>query len=200
MLMIEPPPLALIAGIVYLQPRKTPSFMTAFWKRKSSSVQASGVAIRTMPALLTSTCKPPNLSTAAAMTSCHRASSRTSWRMNNALSGRCAFNSVGELAAVGFVHVRDEDPGPLAMQRNRVGAPETCRAARDDRDLAGYTSHRWCLARCCFRPTAGRAPARRETSSQLIRFQSPLTFSDSRPKLSGIAYYNDHRRSDHERP
>ena len=76
--MIEPPPLALSAGIAVRQPRNTPSDITEFWKRNCSSVQVSGVAICTTPALLTSTCNAPNFSTAVATTAVQRPSSRTS--------------------------------------------------------------------------------------------------------------------------
>ncbi|MNN40583.1 hypothetical protein D3C81_1546630 [compost metagenome] len=79
--MIEPPPLALIAGMAYLQPRKVPSDITWLTKRYFSRLISSTLANTTTPALFTSTSRRPKCATVSAITSCQRCSSRTScWR------------------------------------------------------------------------------------------------------------------------
>ena len=79
MLMIEPPPASVMAGITAWRPRNTPSWLTRMTCSYSSAVVVASGVWRKMPALFTSTSRRPKASTAAATASAQASALVTSW-------------------------------------------------------------------------------------------------------------------------
>ena len=71
--MIKSPPLSRIRGAASFMPIIGPVRLTASARFQLPSEVSSSVVRGTMPALLTSTCRPPNVSRAAAIAVCQPA-------------------------------------------------------------------------------------------------------------------------------
>ena len=89
-LTMEPPPDSAITGMACLQPRNTPSLLTALILRQLAMSVSTMVPRAIMPALLTRISRRPKRSTVAAITAFQLSSSVTSRRMNTAASPMAA--------------------------------------------------------------------------------------------------------------
>ena len=86
MLTIEPPPRSVIGATAARMPRNTPVWLTAITWSQSASVWFSSRAVKPMPALLTSTSRPPKRSMVKAIADAHSSSLDTSRWVNTARS------------------------------------------------------------------------------------------------------------------
>ena len=104
---------------------------------------------RRIPALLTSTCRSPNVSTASATTSPACDQSAMSWPLTAARPPACSISSddlpggrrIRSLAGDVAAEVVDDDGGALRGEEQRVAAAEAAAGAGHDRDAPGEPAH-----------------------------------------------------------
>ena len=134
--MLPPRPCSIITRAACLVPAKTLRTRTANVRSQSSTlISVSGPNAPPTPALLNSTSRPPNVSTAAWISASTSASSATSVRMKQSRSGSPT-SSTSALAVLGVV-VADDDLGALVEEAQHRRLADAAGPSGDDGDAVG---------------------------------------------------------------